>query len=85
MKQLMEADLMFDGPEDRDRAIVELTKQGFSVEKLDWVDAHNGILLTPTVWIRISGAYEGNDDEFFDEMMNLAGQFGGEVVEAGLQ
>ena len=34
MKQLMEADLMFDGPEDRDRAIVELTKQGFSVEKL---------------------------------------------------
>ena len=86
MKQLMEAELMFDNPEARDRAIVELSKLGLEVELLlDQVDEYEGVVLTPTVWIRVTGPYEGSDDEFFREMGHLAGRFGGDVEEAGLQ
>jgi hypothetical protein len=85
MKQQMEADLMFDHPDGRDRAIAELTKRGFDVEVLDRVDEYEGVVLTPTVWIKVRGTSELNESEFFDDMMHLAGRFSGEVVEAGLQ
>jgi hypothetical protein len=85
MKQQMQADLMFDHPDSRDRAIAELTKRGFDVELLDWVDEYEGATLTPTVWIKVRGASELDENEFFDEMQHLAAQFNGEVEEAGLQ
>jgi hypothetical protein len=86
MKQLMEAELIFDNPEARDRAVVELTKQGYTVELLDWVDDDDdGAVLSPMVWVKIRGPYEGSDTEFLGEMGHLAEQFGGDVVEAGLQ
>src|SRR5215472_5476701 len=75
MKQQMEAELLFDCPDARDRAIVELTKRGFDVEILDWVDEYEGVLLTPTVWIKVRGASEDTEDEFFAEMHELAKQF----------
>jgi hypothetical protein len=83
MQQQMEAELIFDHPQGRDLAITELTKLGFGVEILDWVDEDEGVVLTPTVWIKVRGPYEGSDHEFFDEMAHLAGQFSGDVVEAG--
>jgi hypothetical protein len=83
MKQQMYAELIFDDPNSRDLAVAELTKLGFDVEILDWVDEYEGVVLTPTVWVKVSGPYEGSDDEFFDEMAHLAGQFSGDVVEAG--
>ena len=83
MKQQMFAELLFDHPSGRDLAVAELTKQGFDVEILDWVDEHEGVVLTPTVWIKVRGASELDDHEFFNEMMHLAEQFSGDVVEAG--
>jgi hypothetical protein len=85
MKQQMYAELLFDHPEARDRAIIELTKQGFEIELLDYVDEYEGVILTPTVWIAVRGAYAGSDDAFFDEMAHLAGHFSGDVCEAGLE
>jgi hypothetical protein len=85
MKQQMYAELMFDHPSGRDRAVAELSKRGFDVEVLDWVDEYEGVLLTPTVWIKVRGASELDENEFFREMQHLAEQFSGEVVEAGLQ
>jgi hypothetical protein len=85
LKQRMEAELMFDNPEARDRAIVALTKRGFEVELLDYVDEYEGVILTPTVWIAVTGAYAGSEDAFFDEMRHLAEHFSGDVMEAGLQ
>jgi hypothetical protein len=83
MKQ-MAAELMFDHPNDRDLAIAELTKFGFNVEILDWVDAHEGIVFSDTVWIKVRGASELDQDEFFDAMAHLAKRFGGDCIEAGL-
>jgi hypothetical protein len=84
-QQQMEAELIFDHPEARDRAVAELIKQGYAIELLDWTDDYEGVLLTPTVWIKVRGLYEGSDDEFFAEMGHLANQFSGDVIEAGLQ
>jgi hypothetical protein len=83
MTAQMEAELIFDGPASRDRAVEELTRQGFAVELLDWVDEFEGEILTATVWIKVTGAYAGSDIEFFAEMTHLAEQFSGDVVEAG--
>jgi hypothetical protein len=80
----MEAELLFDHPAGRDLAVAELTKLGFAVEKLDWVDEYEGVVLTPTVWIKVRGASELDEHEFFDAMAHLAEQFSGDVVEAGL-
>jgi hypothetical protein len=85
MKNRMYAELLFDNPEARDRAIVELNKLGLVVELLDWVDEHEGVVLSPTVWIKVRGLSELNQDEFFDEMAHLADRFNGDVYEAGLQ
>jgi hypothetical protein len=79
--QQMEAELMFGDPDSRDRAVVELTKQGFNIEFLDWTDECG----TPTVWIKARGASELNDSAFFDEMMQFALPFNGEVLEAGYE
>ena len=85
MKQQMQAELMFDHPNGRDLAVAELTKLGFNVEILDWIDEDEGVVLSSTVWIKVRGASELDQDKFFDEMNAFAGQFGGEVIEAGLQ
>ena len=37
MKTQMQAELLFDHPNDRDLAVAELAKLGFEVENLDWV------------------------------------------------
>ena len=52
MKQ-MEARLLFNDPNGRDLAIAELTKRGFEVELLDAVDEWEGVVLSPTVWIKV--------------------------------
>jgi hypothetical protein len=83
MKRQMEAELMFDHPNGRDLAVAELTKLGFNVEILDWVDEYEGVLLTPTVWIKVRGVSELSQDEFMTEMGHLAEQFGGDCNEAG--
>ena len=83
MKQQMEAELLFDHPDGRDSAVAELTKQGYSVEILDWVDEYEGVILTETVWIKVRGPYEGGDVEFHHEMARFAEKFSGDVVEAG--
>jgi len=83
MKQRMEAELIFDHPDGRDLAVAELTKQGFDVEILDWVDECEGVIVSPTVWIKVRGASELGEYEFFNEMARLAQQFSGDVVEAG--
>jgi hypothetical protein len=85
MKQQMEAELIFDHPNGRDLAVAELTKQGFDVEILDWVDDYEGIVLSPTVWIKVRGASELDEHEFLAEMGHLAQRFSGDVIEAGLQ
>ena len=85
MKQQMQAELMFEHPAGRDLAVAELTKRGFDTEILDWVDQYEGVVLSPTVWIRVTGVSELDENEFFDEMQRFAEQFGGEVTEAGLQ
>jgi hypothetical protein len=84
MKQRMEAELIFDHPDGRDLAVAKLTKQGFDVEILDWVDECEGVILSPTVWIKARIWTELDEDEFFNEMAHLARQFSGDVVEAGL-
>ena len=84
MKQQMYAELLFDHPDGRDLAIVELAKLGFEVEILPWVDEHEKLILTPTVWIKVRGDYEGGEDAFFRQMEDLVAQFSGDVVEAGL-
>jgi hypothetical protein len=78
-QQQMEAELIFDHPEARDRAVAELIKQGYAIELLDWTDDYE------TVWIKVRGLYAGSDDEFLAEMGHLANQFSGDVIEAGLQ
>jgi hypothetical protein len=83
MKQ-MYAELIFDHPHGRDLAVAELTKRGFDVEILNWVDEYEGVLLTSTVWVKVRGASELDENEFFREMGSLAGQFDGDVIEAGL-
>ena len=84
MKQQMEAELLFDRPDGRDQAIAELTKLGFEVVLLDWVDEHGGVVLSETVWIKVRGASELDEHEFFNWMAQLSEQFNGDVVEAGL-
>ena len=84
MRQLMEANLLFDTPSDGGLAVAELTKLGFAVEFLDWVDEWEGVVLSETVWIRVRGASELDEDGFFNEMASLAEQFNGDVGEAGL-
>jgi hypothetical protein len=84
MKQQMYAELIFDHPNNRNFAVAELTEQGFDVEILDWVDEFEGVVLSPTVWIKVRGPSELEQDEFFNEMAALAEHFGGDVVEAGL-
>jgi hypothetical protein len=81
MKQQMYAELLFDRPAGRDLAIIELTKLGFDVEILDWVDPEG----STCVWIKVRGLSELSEDEFFNEMGHLAEQFSGDVIEAGLQ
>ena len=81
MKQKMLAELLFDTPAARDRAIPELEKCGYAVELLDWVDP----LGTPVVWVNVRGLFEGSDSEFLDEMNSLANKFGGEAIEAGYE
>jgi len=83
MLQKMEAELLFDHPAARDLAVTELKRLGYDVELLDYIDEFEGVVLTPTVWIQVKGAYEGNDNEFFDEMAHFAERFNGDVVEAG--
>ena len=85
MLQALEAELMFDHPEGRDLAVAELTKQGFEVEILDWVDEYEGIVLSLTVWIKVRGASELDEHEFLAEMGHLVQRFSGDVIEAGLQ
>ena len=82
MTQQLYAELIFDHPNGRDLAIAELMKLGLDVEILDWVDAYEGVVLTPTVWIKVKGAYD--EHKFFHEMAALTERFGGDVVEAGL-
>jgi hypothetical protein len=84
MKQQMQAELIFGHPSGRDLAVAELTELGFNVEILDWVDEHEGVVLSPTVWIKIRGASELSESKFFNEMADLAGWFSGNVIEAGL-
>ncbi len=60
------------------------TKLGFAVEFLDWVDEWEGVVLSETVWIRVRGASELDEDGFFNETASLAEQFNGDVGEAGL-
>jgi hypothetical protein len=83
VKLQMEAELLFDNPKARDRAIVEIRKRGLDVELLDYVDEHEGVLLSATVWIRVCGLSELDDDEFFDEMSRMADQLNGFLYEAG--
>ena len=84
MRKQMESELMFPDVPSRDLAIAELSKRGFEIELLlDRVDRHEGIVLTSTVWIKVSGPSELDEDEFFDEMAHLAEQFNGEVLETG--
>lgn len=84
-QQKMEAELMFDHADNRDRAVAELTKRGFDIEFLDWVDEYEGVILSPATWIKVRGTSELDEDEFFVAMTQLAEQFGGDVVEAGRQ
>ena len=53
MKTQMQAELLFDHPNDRDLAVAELAKLGFEVENLDWVDEHEGVVLSETAWVRV--------------------------------
>jgi hypothetical protein len=85
MKQQMYAELLFDNPAARDHAIVELNKLGLDVELLDWVDEYEGVVLTPTVWVKVRGLSELNQDEFFNQMARLADQHSGDIYEGGLE
>ena len=75
MKQRMEAELLFNDPDGRDLAIAELILRGFEVELLDAVDEWEGVVLTPTVWIKVRGASELDEHGFFDGMTQLAELF----------
>jgi hypothetical protein len=74
----MEAEIMFDNPAIRDRAVAALTKRGFDVEFLDDRFDECG---TPTVWITVRGAASGL---FCTEIDRVAEPFGGTVLEVGL-
>jgi hypothetical protein len=83
MSQQMEAELLFDTPQDRDHAVTELERLGYDIEFLDYVDEYEGVVLTDTVWIKVRGTYEGDDHKFFHEMVRFVGQYHGDVCEAG--
>jgi hypothetical protein len=83
-QQMMEAELLFDRPHDRDLAVAELTRRGFDVEFLDCVDKYGGVVLSETVWVRVRGVSALDDHGFFKEMETLVEPFGGDVGEAGL-
>jgi hypothetical protein len=76
MKQLMEADVLFDNPRDRDLAIVELTKLGFGVEHLDRVDEHK-------VSLRVRTPSDLDDNGFLREIDFLVQRFSGQVEKIG--
>jgi hypothetical protein len=55
-----------------------------SIEILDWVDEYEGIVLSPTVWIK-SEVPLSSTSTILAEMGHLAQRFSGDVIEAGLQ
>ena len=83
MKQQMHAIIQFYYPDDMGLAIAELVKRSFKVEVLDWIDEDEGVVGSPTVWIKVCGACERADHNFFAEMRELTKPFGGDVCEAG--
>jgi hypothetical protein len=74
----MWAEIMFDNPAIRDRAVAVLTKRGFDVELLDDRFDECG---TPTVWITVRGPTSGL---FCTEIDRVAERFGGTMLEIGL-
>jgi hypothetical protein len=80
IKARMMAELMFDTPEARDLAIGKLTERGFEIRRLDdWRDEGG----TPTTWILALIDYEGDPDEFCDEVESIVDSTECEVLEAG--
>jgi hypothetical protein len=84
MTQRMEAEILFDDQAAADAASAVLVTRGFTIERLRYVDEFEGFVLTPTVWIKVTGASELDEHAFFREMAQLAEQFNGDVCEAGL-
>jgi hypothetical protein len=85
MKHQMQAEILFPDARDVPPAIVALKKLGFEIEVLDWVDEHEGELLSETLWLMARIESELSQDEFLTFASELAEELNGDVVEAGLR
>jgi hypothetical protein len=84
MLQRMEAEILFDDQDAADAVGAVLAARGFAIEPLDWVDEDEGVVLSPTVWIRARILTELDASRFFDWVNNIVEPLGGFTLQAGL-
>jgi hypothetical protein len=83
MTQEMEAEILFDNQNAADAGVIVLAARGFAIETLDWVDEFEGVVLSPTVWIRARILTELDMDAFFDWVEGIVNPLQGWLNEAG--
>ena len=73
MLQRMEAEILFDDQNAADAGSAVLAMHGFTIERLPWVDVYEGVVLTPTVWIKARIDSELDDSDFFNWVAGIIG------------
>jgi hypothetical protein len=81
--QKMIAEILFDDQNAADAASSVLAARGFAIEPLDWVDEYEGIVLSPTVWIKARIDSELDASDFFDWVAGIIEPLQGWLYEAG--
>lgn len=84
MPQKMEAEILFDDQNAADAGSAVLATHGFTIERLPWVDVYEGVVLTPTVWIKARIDSELDDSDFFNWVTGIIEPLQGWLYEAGL-
>jgi hypothetical protein len=83
MLQRMEAEILFDDQAAADAASAVLATHGFTIERLPYVDEYEGVVLTPTVWVKIRTDSELDDSDFFQWVAGIIEPLQGWLYEAG--
>jgi hypothetical protein len=84
MLQKMQAEIMFDDQDAADAASAVLAARGFAIEPLPWIDEHEGVVLSSTIWIRVKIDSELDASAFFDWVADVVEPLQGWLYEAGL-
>lgn len=83
MPQKMEAEILFDDQNAADAARAVLVTHGFAIERLPYVDEYEGVVLSPTVWIKARIDSELDDSDFFHWVAGIIQPLQGWLYEAG--